>query len=466
MRIEKSYLEHAVLQRGEDDTCSAVLPFTHAQPGEKITLSWRRREGTFQILRECTADENGAGTAALTGIPAGGPYDIRLSSEYTGEQLISDVLVGDVWLLGGQSNMCGVGKLSEAETPDGAIRVFGFGNRWRIAEGRLHDIQNCCDEVYFRSRELSLADDNFKTLGVGPGHSFAKRLHEATGVPQGVIAGAIGAACLDDWNPRCRHGGKNGNYYGALLERFRLAGGQARGLFWYQGEADTREERCKDYTVRTRRLFRAFRRDSGNPDLAVVMVQLSRYVCDPDDPKNLRWALVREQQRLFQKPEEKIAVVPSLDLEVIDGLHLTADSAGELGRRGAEAMLTLHGFPGAQPMPAELESIVSGWDSDIMSPTVIVRFRSLMGKLRSDGRPTGFAVFHDGKIANAVSYVELNGNKAIVHLSRSERCTKPAEKFTIAYGGLCSCYVNITDEAHRPLPGFGPLEIQKGNEGR
>ncbi len=458
MNIEM-ILNCAVLQRSKDNMCIVGIPFCNAVAGEKIT-AWY---STAAIAGECVADDKGAGEIPLCGIPAGGPYTLRIAGEKSAELTFEDVYVGDVWLLGGQSNMCGVGKFSDGEAPDEKVRFFGFGNRWQIAEGRIHDIENCRDEVYFKSRDLSVIEDNFDTLGIGPGQSFAKRLYEHTGVPQGVIAGAIGAACLDEWLPDCKHGGKDGNYYGALLDRVRLAGGKVRGLFWYQGEADTREERFAHYTEKTRRLFESFRQDCGNPELAIVMVQLSRYVCGLDDPKNMRWVSVREQQRLFQNYNGKIAIIPALDLDVIDGLHLTADSAQELGRRSAEAMLTITGEAGAQAMPPELESIESGWDSDIMSPTIIVRYRSLMGDLRSNGRATGFMLFHDGQTVNAISYVELKGNTAIVHLSRNERNTEPADKFTIAYGGICHCYVNITDGAHRPLPGFGPLRIKKGN---
>ena len=61
-----------------------------------------------------------------------------------------------------------------------------------------------------------------------------------------------------------------------------------------------------------------------------------------------------------------------------------------------------------------------------------------------------------------LSFTELAGNKAIVHLSRSEYGIEPAEKYLLSYGGSCNVPVNITDSAFRPLPGFGPLPIRDG----
>lgn len=458
--ILSTSLKHAVLQRTSKGVCCAKIRYSQAWKKETITAFYRSGNTQWQKAGAGTADESGGGILMLSGIPAGGPYEILFSGEKSGEQLIPDVLVGDVWILGGQSNMSGAGLLSEAPSPLDAVRCFSFGDCWKVAEGNLHDLRDYKDLCYARIAELGGDDENVNPLGVGPGHMFAKRLFELTGVPQGVIAGAVGASCLDDWDPSKKHGGKDGSYYGALMDRVQLAGGSVRGLFWYQGEADTREERFAFYTEKTRRLFQAFRSDLCAPELPIVMAQIARYVIQISEPRNQYWCHVREQQRLFQSRTDRIAVIPTLGLDVIDGLHLTADGgANTLGAQAADAMLTLIGYPGAQAMPIELESIRADWDPNVKAPLVRVRFRSLEGELRADGQAHGFQLFQEGKPFSAISYTELRGSEVILHLSAHQREADIARKFQLSYGGLCDCYGNITDSRHRSLPGFGPLPI-------
>ncbi len=424
--------------------------------------TWEGEGGNATVAGEAQCGADGAGVIAVTGIPVGGPYELALIPEQSSPVVIHDLWVGDVWLLGGQSNMSGAGMLSEAPAPVNAVRYFGFGDSWAIAANNLHDLRDYQDCCYANIAKLSGGDVNVNPLGVGPGHAFAKRLFEATGVPQGVIAGAVGASCLEEWNPVMKHGGEEGNYYGALLDRMARAGGRVRGLFWYQGEADTRVERFPHYAEKTRRLFQAFREDLGNPELPIVMAQLARYVIQPTEPRNQCWCHVREEQRRFQSKADRLAVVPTLALDVIDGLHLTAAAANDLGARAAEAMLTLLEAPGALKMPPELESITTDWDDQVRAPLIRVRYRSLEGELRADGQPHGFQLYRDGQPFNAISYTELRGDEAILHLSAHQRETDVAQTFQLAYGGLCDCYVNITDSKFRPLPGFGPLPIQNG----
>lgn len=64
----------------------------------------------------------------LQGIPVGGPYTVTLDG-----QSYADIYVGDVWLLGGQSNMAGVGHTTLrdcADLGDPTVRAFYMTDRW------------------------------------------------------------------------------------------------------------------------------------------------------------------------------------------------------------------------------------------------------------------------------------------------------------------------------------------------
>jgi hypothetical protein len=63
------------------------------------------------------------------GEPAGGPYEIEGAK---------DILVGDLWVLAGQSNMEGVGDLVDVEMPTPYVRSFQSREEWGTAEEPLH----------------------------------------------------------------------------------------------------------------------------------------------------------------------------------------------------------------------------------------------------------------------------------------------------------------------------------------
>ena len=63
------------------------------------------------------------------GLPVGGPYEIEGAR---------DILVGDLWVLAGQSNMEGVGDLIDVETPSPYVRSFQSREEWGMAEEPLH----------------------------------------------------------------------------------------------------------------------------------------------------------------------------------------------------------------------------------------------------------------------------------------------------------------------------------------
>src|SRR3546814_16411664 len=68
-----------------------------ADPGEAITISFNGE--SYQV----TADESGDWEAILRKMKAGGPYEMVL--EGTNRIALQDILIGDIWVCSGQSNM-------------------------------------------------------------------------------------------------------------------------------------------------------------------------------------------------------------------------------------------------------------------------------------------------------------------------------------------------------------------------
>src|SRR3546814_9104247 len=91
--LDGSVGEHAVLQRGQPIVLAGA-----AEPSEEITISLAGATVTT------TADRQGRFAATLGALPAGGPYDLIVAAK-SGLVTVRDVLIGDVYLCSGQSNM-------------------------------------------------------------------------------------------------------------------------------------------------------------------------------------------------------------------------------------------------------------------------------------------------------------------------------------------------------------------------
>ena len=86
-------------------------------------------------------------------IPAGGPYKIELRIPGTAAATaVNDVLVGDLWVLAGQSNMEGVGDLVDTEMPHEKLaHNFDLADQWLVAEEPLHTLPGATDRVHWRA---------------------------------------------------------------------------------------------------------------------------------------------------------------------------------------------------------------------------------------------------------------------------------------------------------------------------
>jgi sialate O-acetylesterase len=88
------FQDHAVLQRDRP-----ISVFGRAKPGETVAVALDGKSAT------ATADASGAWRATLPALPAGGPHMLSATSAAGDKQIVSDVVMGDVFLCSGQSNM-------------------------------------------------------------------------------------------------------------------------------------------------------------------------------------------------------------------------------------------------------------------------------------------------------------------------------------------------------------------------
>ena len=430
-----------VLQRGGATSVSGLCGATGV-----VRLAIRRGK---RIVRTAMVARIRGGKFAgkVPKIPAGGPYEFELS--VARERLVvRDVLVGDVWLLGGQSNMQGGGLLADAAKPEAQVRAFYMEDRWAVARDPIHNMWQCVDQVHYDLCGGARPPQD-PIRGTGPGVAFGLEMRRRTGIPQGLIACAHGGTGMALWNPALNKDG-NRSLYGALVRRLQKNGGRVAGLVWFQGEAEWYAEAVTAYTANMRALVRALRRDAQDAGLPVAIVQISRHVdASPNDA--VHWNSVQDQQRRLSTVIRRLTCVSAIDLPLDDPAHISGHGANRLGRRLAGAMDDLR--HGREPLALSRITVRRGKSQG--TSRVIVQFNNVIGRLRADGRPNGFSILTEG-LTETVYDVQLDGDRAVLFVQLSPR---EARSRALTYGAGMNPFCNITDEADRSLPVFGPLDI-------
>ncbi|MEM9064558.1 MAG: sialate O-acetylesterase [Planctomycetota bacterium] len=175
-----------VLQRGE------TIPISgHAKPGTQVRVSFA---GTS--VRSPT-NQLGNWAVELPAFEAGGPHVMRIEAD---DEVVrfDDVLIGDVWLAGGQSNM--EWPISNSAEPGRAIAESEDLSEIRFLRVSHTIAQEPKDSVSVSAwRRL---DEQSANQVSAVAFSFAREIHRAKGVPIGVIQAPWGGTPIEPWMPR------------------------------------------------------------------------------------------------------------------------------------------------------------------------------------------------------------------------------------------------------------------------
>ena len=473
MQISSGLFDHMVIQRNGRDVSDIAIAGVCASGGTvqvRVRTCGRTVRGlNWMKIGQAVGKKF---TARLKGLAVGGPYDIDLrivdrGGKAVDEVSVRDVLVGDVWILAGQSNMEGMGTLERYPKADKDIRAFYMNEEWGVAKHPLHQLDIAVDGVHAHlggGIACLPAGDNC----VGPGLAFARMMKKSTGVPQGLIPSAHGGTSMSQWDPALKKlPGRS--LYGATIKRAKLNGGRVAGIGWSQGSSDAIigwsqgsggaiEVQTAKYTARMKSLVRAFRRDLGDSRLPIVASQMARHA--PAELLRLGpWIDIKEQQRLLPQVIDRLVLVPTIDLELEDPIHLSGPAQQRFGRRLAQAMLSLTQRPRQDKPPIRLGAIKVKQQSVASSSLarIEITFKNVVGKLVSEGRPSGFGVSLDGRsVLPGIYKTQLQGNRVVLHTG-IEHCG--IDEYKLGYGMGLDPYCNITDQADRSLPAFGPIEF-------
>jgi sialate O-acetylesterase len=450
MEIVSGLFEHMVVQRDSRNLSDAEFSGKSAAAGEVVASVKRGGKAVPGFsAKKVGRSARGEFSGRLTGLKAGGPYDITLSIVGAGGEsldslCVRDVLVGDVWLLGGQSNMEGCGRYEGRAKPDPMVRAFCMDDRWAVAEDPIHNLWNAVDWVHNNGvRTPKPPRTNF----VGPGVAFGQEMLRLTGVPQGVIACGHGGTSMSQWDPALKKLGGS-SLYGATVRRFIKNGRRVAGMAWYQGCSDADPVNAPLYTRRMKNLVAASRRDFGDPKLPWVIVQIARVTFD--GPPVKPWNSIQELERRLPDVIDNLATVPAIDLDLDDGIHVSGADQQRLGKRMAGAMQSMRAVGNTAPPPITLKSVTVLDNGDVE-----VAYDNVAGELKSGGRAIGFALL-DAKNVSRAYRTELKGNLAII---RGAGTKLEAQELILHYGYGLAPDCNITDAADRSLPVMGPISL-------
>ena len=182
VKLPQFFQSGMVIQRGKP-----VPVWGKADAGEKVSV----RINKFKTV--IIADSNGNFRVDLPAMKAGGPYTLMV-----GDVVLTNVLVGDVWLCSGQSNVdVTIERVYPQYTKEidqmanDQVRLFRIQN-----ETNTHGVQDDIRPTSINWKSLTKENAwQFSALGTFLG----KRMQEQHGVPQGIIVNSWGGTPIEAW---------------------------------------------------------------------------------------------------------------------------------------------------------------------------------------------------------------------------------------------------------------------------
>lgn len=409
-----------VLQR------NAQVPiWGRADVGEKVRVSF-----AGQTL-ETTADLFGIWMVKLKPLKQNlQPEKLTISGKNT--ITLTNILVGDVWLCSGQSNM---------EYPlDYRLKKYASPEKGadlameELAKPKSDKIRYILAEKHRETNDIKtvgwITSDNAEVLGnvTAVGYFFAKEIFEKTGVPIGIISTSWGGTTIEEWTPawvyknsphfssqinfddKKINGRVAGNKFDSML--YPIAPFALKGMLWYQGETNCMTEDQDVYPEKVRLMVELYRSLFNNPKMPFYFVQLSPYHYSKRtrDIKQHTEELLPE----FWIAQEKCLEIPNTGMvvttDLVDNLSdIHPSYKWEVGRRLALVALAKDYKKNVvYEGPVYKAMKVSG-------NKIELSFRINGGNLiSSDNEPLSWFEISESDKKFVPAKAEINGNKVVV----------------------------------------------------
>ncbi len=358
--LPKILTSHMVVQRD-----LPVHVWGMAAPGEDVAVSFRGQ------TRSANAGPLGGWSVYLSPGAAGGPFELTVTGTPGSDAAqaktikLEDVLVGDVWVASGQSNM--EFMMHQAATADQDLPHAGIPNI-RLLLIKKRAIEYPQEDADTEGWAVS-TPDSAKDFSAAAWY-FAREIEQREHVPVGVIDSTWGGTPVEAWTrmaalgedaavaplfaswgrmterqsqaqlrdknreqliaearaqgkpepvfpwvPKLESWGPGMLYNGMIAPLTPLP---IRGALWYQGESNTNEGRAPLYSRIFRDMIEDWRRQWGVGDFPFLFVQISNFKATP----NADWPTLRDQQ-LKTLALRNTAMAVTIDIGNPDNVHPT-----------------------------------------------------------------------------------------------------------------------------------------------
>jgi sialate O-acetylesterase len=259
-----------------------------ADQGEEVAVTL----GTES--RSTKAGDDGRWKVLLPPCKAGGPLEMTVKGSSGSTQSVKNVLVGEVWVCSGQSNMEKPIGIHPGQKPCPKYEQEIAGADY--PEIRLLEVPPKGSSQPVEDAKVEWLVCSPKTILVkrGGGHGFSacayffgRELYKELKVPIGLISANVSGTRCEPWTPSINDGRHNPVLYNGLIHP--LVPYAIRGVIWYQGESNMGDG--MSYYPKMRELIEGWRKAWDQGDFPFYFVQLPPYRAGAGLP------LIREAQR-------------------------------------------------------------------------------------------------------------------------------------------------------------------------
>jgi sialate O-acetylesterase len=288
LKIAEAFSDNMVLQRDKP-----VTIWGYAKAGATVTVQFAA------LQQQAIADTGGKWTVVLKALKMSATAQtLTVTSNNETTLTLKNILVGDVWLCSGQSNMeypldwklkrYAVPEKGDNEAATALTESKPDGIRYLYVEKDLKKFP------VLPTKGWTDGNDTLVRYASAIGYFFAKDIYEKTKVPIGIITSSWGGTRIEQWQPDWSYeqskafkdsitgpdfkidGIHPGQMYKGLIEP--LIPFAIKGVLWYQGESNAMLEDQKTYPLKFELLLNTWRNLFKDANLPFYYVQISPYL--------------------------------------------------------------------------------------------------------------------------------------------------------------------------------------------
>ncbi len=350
IKLPALFSDNMVLQQN-----SEITVWGWAEPSEKIKIvgSWSSSDTITS-----TADNRAKWVAKIKTSNAGGPYTLTFLGSNRIE--LQNVLLGEVWICSGQSNM----EWSVNRGVQDGEKEAAYANYQRIRFLQIPKIGAETPQQDFKASWSVCTPSTMRNFSA-VGYFFGRELMRNLNVPVGLIMAAWGGTNAEVWIEKTCVEKDPTLYENRIVEEFEwgpAAPGIAwnsminplipysiAGAIWYQGESNCAKP--NHYCKLMQALIEKWREDFGN-QFPFYWVQIAPY----DYGENVKAYLIREQQsKMLSMPNTGMVVISDL-VDDIKNIH--PKNKSDVGKRLAKLALNkTYGIKNGEVVSPMLKSV-------------------------------------------------------------------------------------------------------------